>query len=176
MGSEFPGSHGKLHTPSETFENFHYWIHMSNQEYRVFHPRRYLSFLAILNTRTFHFLFLLCNRETHFGRCPILPSPPSNTNHSVDLPPMHSHPFHAMSRCICKARCHCMLYHVTCIMKDTWTTQSTPVSWTITSLAYDFHKSFYSCQPIMQTYINIHIQHVIQTQAITTSSSRPIVA
>ena len=48
--------------------------HTSNpsiQEYRVFHPRGYLSLLVIPNTRIFHFLFLLCDRETHFGRCPI---------------------------------------------------------------------------------------------------------
>ena len=85
--------------------------------------------------------FILCNRETRFGRCPILPSPPSNTKHNVDLPctqdiplntkhsvnlpTMHSHPFNVISPCICNARCHCMLYHVTCIMNATWTTQST---------------------------------------------------
>ena len=33
VGSEFPGSHRRLHTPSDTFTNFHCWIHMSNQEY-----------------------------------------------------------------------------------------------------------------------------------------------
>ena len=38
---------------------------------------------------------------------------------------MHSHPFNAKSPCICNAICHCMLYHVTCIMNATWTTQST---------------------------------------------------
>ena len=51
----------------------------------------------------------------------------SNTKYSVDLPTMHSHPFNAMSPCICNARCHWMLYHVTCIMNATWTTQSTPL-------------------------------------------------
>ena len=86
-------------------------------------------------TRIFHFIFLVCNRETHFGRCPILPSPPSNTKHSVDLPCTHdipsntkhsvdlptmqSHPFNAMSLCICNSRWHCMLYHVTCIINAT---------------------------------------------------------
>ena len=143
MGSEFPGSHRRFHTSSDTFANFHLWIHMSNQEYWVFHLRGHL-FLAIPNTCIFHFLFLLCNRETHFGCCPILPSSPSNTKHSVDLPcthdipsntkhsvdlpTMHSHPFNAMSLCICNARCHCMLYHVTCIMNATWTTQSTSLT------------------------------------------------
>ena len=76
VGRQFPGSHRRLHTPSDTFANFHRWIHMSNQEYRVFHPRGYLTIFAIPNTNIFHFLFLLCDRETHFGRCPILPSPP----------------------------------------------------------------------------------------------------
>ena len=144
VGSEFPGSHCRLCTPSDTFANFHCCIHMSNQEYRVFHPRGYLSLLVIPNTRIFHFLFRLCNRETHFGRYPILPSTPSNTKHSVnlpcthdipsntkhsvDLPTLHSHPFNAMSPCICNARCHCMLYHVTCTMNATWTTQSTPLT------------------------------------------------
>ena len=51
----------------------------------------------------------------------------SNTKYSVDLPTMHSQPFNAMSPCICNARCHWMLYHVTCIMNATWTTQSTPL-------------------------------------------------
>ena len=36
MGSEFPGPHRRLRSPSDTFANFHRWIHMSNQEYRVF--------------------------------------------------------------------------------------------------------------------------------------------
>ena len=130
--------------PFDTFANFHRWIHMSNQEYQVFHPKGYLSLLAIPNTHIFHFLFLLCNHETHFVRCPILSSPPSNTKHgvdlpcthnipsntkhSVDLPTMHSHPFNAMSPCICNVRCDYMLYHVTCIMNATWTTQSTQLT------------------------------------------------
>ena len=114
VGSEFLGSHRRLRMPSNTFANFRRWIYMFNQEYRVFHLRGYLSLLAIPNTCIFHFLFLSCNRETHFGLCPILPSPPSNTKHSVDLYhvlttchrtpnivsifTMHSHPCHAMSR------------------------------------------------------------------------------
>ena len=71
VGSEFPGSHRKLRMSSDTFANFHRWIYISNQEYRVFHPRGYLSLLAIPNTRIFHFLFLLCDREAHFESCPI---------------------------------------------------------------------------------------------------------
>ena len=91
MGSEFPGSHCRLCIPFDTFANFHRWIHMSNQGYRVSHPRGYLSLLAI-HTRFFFFLFLLCDRETQFGLCPILSSPPLNTKHSVDLPCTHNIP------------------------------------------------------------------------------------
>ena len=123
MGSEFPGSHRRLRTPSDTFANFHRWILMSNQEYWVFHLRGYLSILIIPNTRIFHFLFLLCIRETHFGRCPILQSPPSNTKHNVDLPCTQDIPsntkhsvdlYHALTPmscdvlCINAMQCHCM--------------------------------------------------------------------
>ena len=52
----------------------------------------------------------------------------SNTKRSVDSLTMHSHPFNAMSPCIFNEICHCMLYHVTCIMNATWTTQSTPLT------------------------------------------------
>ena len=92
MGSKISGSHCRLRKPSNTFMNFYRWIHISNQEYRVLHPRGYLSLLAIPNTRIFHFILLLCDHETHFGRCPILPSPPSNTKHGVDLPCTHDIP------------------------------------------------------------------------------------
>ena len=123
VGSEFPGSHCRLCMPFDTFTNFHHWIHMFNQEYRVFHRRGYLSLLTIPNTRIFHFLFLLCNREIHFGRCPIILSPPSNTKHSVDLPCTHDIPsntkhsvdiYHALTPmscdvpCINAMQCHCM--------------------------------------------------------------------
>ena len=78
-----------------------------------FYPRGYLSILA-------HFLFLLCNCDTLFRRCPILPSPPSNTKHSVDLPCTHDIPsdtkhsvdlYHAltpMSPFINAMQCYCM--------------------------------------------------------------------
>ena len=51
-----------------------------------------------------------------------------NTKRSIDSLTMHSHPFNAMSPCICNARCHCMLYHATCIMNATWATQPTPLT------------------------------------------------
>ena len=41
---------------------------------------------------------------------------------------MHSHPFNAMSLCICNVMHHCMLYHATCKMNATWIAQSTPLT------------------------------------------------
>ena len=123
VGSEFLGSHLRLRLPFDTFTNFHRWIHMSNQEYQVFHPMRYLSLLVVPNTHIFHFFFLLCDREIHFGRCPILSSPPSNTKHNVDLPCTHDIPsntkhnvdlYHELTPmscdvpCINAMQCHCM--------------------------------------------------------------------
>ena len=54
----------------------------------------------------FHFLFLLSDCETHFGHCPILQSPPSNTKHSVDLyheltPMSYDVPFKNAMQCYC---------------------------------------------------------------------------
>ena len=143
MGSEFPGSHCKLRTPFDTFKTFIAGYICLTKNTGFFTQVGIYPFL-LYPPRIFHFLFLLCNRETHFGRCPILPSLssntkhnvdlpcthdiPSNTKNSVDLPTMHSHPFNVMSPCICNARCHYLLYHVTCIMNATWTTQSTPLT------------------------------------------------
>ena len=88
-----------------------------------FHPSGYLSLLTIPSTCIFYFLFLLCNRETQFGRCPILPSPLSNTKHSVNLPCTHDIPsntkhsvglYHALTPmscdipCINAMQCHCL--------------------------------------------------------------------
>ena len=43
-------------------------------------------------THVFFISFFLCDRETHFGCCAILLSPPLNTKHSVDLPCTHDIP------------------------------------------------------------------------------------
>ena len=52
----------------------------------------------------------------------------SNTKRNVDSSTMHLHAFNAMSPCICNAICHCMLYHATCMLNATWTTQSIPLT------------------------------------------------
>ena len=41
--------------------------------------------ILLCPTHVYLFSFL-SNRATHFGRCSMLPSPPSNTKHSVDQP------------------------------------------------------------------------------------------
>ena len=143
MDSEFPGSHHWLCTPSNTFANFHCWTHMSNQEYRVFHLRGYLSLLDIPNTRIFHFLFLYAtvrlildvvqfyrahNQTPNTVSIYHVLTTYHRTPNTISISTMHSHLCHAMSPCICNARCHCMLYHFTCIMNATWTTQSTPLT------------------------------------------------
>ena len=171
MGIKFSGSHRRLHTPSDTFTNFHRWIHMSNQEYRVFHPRGYLSLLAILNTCIFHFLFLLCDRETHFGRYPILSSPPSNTKNSVDLPCTHDIPsntkqsvdfYHALTPMSCDVPCINAMHVISCYMynehymKQFITRTLCQVPWIIISKAYNLHQfMLIYITPIYQYIYNI---------------------
>ena len=72
---------------------------------------------------TYMFFIFFLNRETHFGRCPMLPSPPLNTKHSVDQPCTHDIPsntkhsvclYHALTPMSCDVlvhnamqSCHC---------------------------------------------------------------------
>ena len=74
-------------------------------------------------THIFFIIFFFLNRETHFGRCPMLPSPLSNTKHSVDQPCTHDIPssikhsvdlYHALTPMSCDVlvhntmqSCHC---------------------------------------------------------------------
>ena len=79
----------------------------------------YLFQFAMPNTYIFHFQ----NRATHFGHCPMLPSPASNTKHNVDQPCTHNIPsntkhsvdlYHALTPMSCDVlvhnamqSCHC---------------------------------------------------------------------
>ena len=70
-----------------------------------------------------HTYFHFQNRATHFGRCPMLPSPPLNTKHSVDQSCTHDIPsntkhsvdfYHALTPMSCDVlvhnamqSCHC---------------------------------------------------------------------
>ena len=110
VGSEFPRSHYRLHTPSYTFTGFHCWTHMYNKKYRGFHPRGCLSLLAI----TREIFSFPCIQSCDFvGRRPNVPSPPSNTKHSVDhnyaLTPIQCDvPVHMQ----CNAPLHVILCHM----------------------------------------------------------------
>ena len=138
VGSGFLMSHCGLHK-SRHFYCLSPLGTMSNHNLRVFHPREDLSLLA--NTRhifslPFYSTVRLCWTLSY------LPSPPNQTPNTVSiLLTMHSHPFNAMSPCICTVRCHCMLYHVTCTMNATWTIllmHITNASWTIISIYIQF--------------------------------------
>ena len=111
--------------------------------------------ITIPNTRIFHFFFLLCDRETHFGRCSILLSSPSNIKHSVDLPCTHDIPlntkhcvdlYHALTSMSCDVPCiNAMSLHVshaTCTMNATCNNKihtSCQVSWIILFNTYNLH-------------------------------------
>ena len=74
------------------------------------------------------FLYHFIQSYDSIGRRPTVPSPLNQTPNAMLIITMHSNPFNAMSPRICNAMCHCMLYHVTCIMNATWTTQTTPLT------------------------------------------------
>ena len=79
---------------------------------------------------TYIYFHFFQNRATHFGRCPMLPSPPSNTKHIVDQPctydilsnTKHSvNLYHALTPMSCDVlvhnamqSCHCL--SITCYM------------------------------------------------------------
>ena len=97
VGSEFSGSHRRLHTPSDTVVNFHHWIHMSNQEYRVFHSRgMYPSLLYPTHVFLISFFFYATVRLI----LEVVPfyRPHHRTPNTVSISNIHSHPCHAMSR------------------------------------------------------------------------------
>ena len=125
IGSEFLESHHRLCKPRHLYGLSPLGT-MSNHNWRVFHSRRDLSLLA--NTKHIFSLPLYSTMRICWTLSHLTEPTQSNTKHTVDSLTMHSHPFNAMSSCICNAICHCMLYHAICIMNATWTTQSTPLT------------------------------------------------
>ena len=103
------------------------------------------------------------------GRCPTVPSPANQTLNTVLIITMHSHPFNAMSSCICKVMRHCMLYHATCIMNVTWTMLK-PYTSPCTMDNYINQQKISKRSHISCQYICTHIyphQQVITNQAMT---------
>ena len=134
MGRGFFVSHHELRKPRH-FYGLSPLRTMSDHNWRAFHPREDLSLLS--NTQyifslPFYSTVRLCWMLSHLTE-----PTQSNTKRGVDLLTMHSHPFNAMSMCICNAGCHYMLYHVTCTMNATLTIllmHVTNASWTIISI------------------------------------------
>ena len=116
VGSEFLVSHHRL-CKLKHFYGLLPLGTMSDHNWRVFHPRAFLSLLV--DTRhIFYFLLYsivrLCWMLSHLTE-----PTQSNSKRGVDSSTMHSHPSIAMYLCICNAMCHFMLSHATCIMNAT---------------------------------------------------------
>ena len=122
VGSEFLVSHRRLRTPRHFYGLLPLELCLTTTN-ESFTRGGCLSLLAITRHKFSlpHYSILrLCWTSSHLTKPNQL-----NTKCSVDFSTMHSHPFNAMSLCICNAMRHCILYHVTCIMNATQTTQTT---------------------------------------------------
>ena len=111
----------QLHTPSYTFIGF-YRCKRINHIYQVFHPRGYLSLLAITQH---NFNFYVCNNAILLDVVQRYRVHQSITKHSVDsyhaLTPMSCDvPVHNAMRCATTC-----LWHATYVMNVIWTTQTT---------------------------------------------------
>ena len=113
--------------------------------------------IVIPNTHIFHFFFLLCDRETHFGRCPISPIPPiEHQTQCRSLPCTHTH---VMRYTVHK--CNAMplhVSHVTCTMNATSNNTNhtlCQVSWIIIFNTYNLHP-----------FNSIFLSHVFQHASI----------
>ena len=104
VGNRFSGSHRKISHDFLHFYEFSPIRIMYNHKYQVFHPREYLSLLAITHQK-----FFCVMQPCHsIGRRPTVSSPPSNTKRSVDpyhtlIPMSCDVPMHK-----CNAMRHCM--------------------------------------------------------------------
>ena len=115
---------------------FHRWTHMYNKKYRRFHQRGVSIPACYYPTHIFIFMYTTvqpCWTLSHRTE-------PTQLNTNVVLIiTMHSHPFHAMSPCICNAMCHFM--PIPChIYDECYMDNST--------------HAYHPC--IMENYINMH--------------------
>ena len=100
----------------DTFMSFHRWGLCLAIIYGFFTQEGIYPFLLIPDTYfLFHAIVRLCWTLSH------LPSPPNQTSNAMLIyqPCTHTHEMRCFP-CICNAKCHCMLSHVTCIMNTTW--------------------------------------------------------
>ena len=139
MGSEFFGYHRSLRISSYTFTGFHHWKRI-NHIYQVFHPRGYLSLLAI----TLHIFSFLCMQPCDSdGRHPKGTESTNQSPNTVLIHIMHSHPRHEMSPCI--------------MQSAIWITQATQFIMCHGQIliAYNFRLNSYHVDIFMHTYINM---------------------
>ena len=116
-----------------------------------------LPHLAPPNARIF--LFMLCNRETHFGRCPIF----ELTTHSPKMMNDHNHaPTPSTMRCS-------RAYETQHVISCQFTTCHIYKSWIIIFPTYNFHPSYIPCEYIKSAHINMisHTTSMLFTQATT---------
>ena len=109
-------------------------------------------YLLLLDT---YFHFHVCNRVTLLDVVPQY-RVHHQTPNVVLIHTMHSHPFHAMSSCICNAMCHFM--SIPCqIYDECYMDNSTHALWTIISINIKFpnHHTFH-VNIFAHTYININ--------------------
>ena len=115
VGSGFLVSHRRLRKLRH-FYSLSLLGTMSDHNWRVFHPRGDLSLLA----DTQHIFSISCNRATLLDGFPFTePTQATPNTISIYQPCTHTHEMLCFP-CICNAKFHCMLSHVTCIMSTTW--------------------------------------------------------
>ena len=121
---------------------------------------------------TYIYFHFFQNCATHFGRCPMLLSPPSNTKHSVDQPctydilsnTKHSVDlYHALTPMSCDVlvhnamqSCHCpsiICYTYNECYMCIQPMHNTCIIKGFISTTYKFQVLFYSCKYTMQAYI-----------------------
>ena len=115
VGSGFLVSHRRLRKPRHFYGLSPLGI-MFDHNWRVFTRGGIYPLLLILGT---YFLFHATVRL--YWTLSHLPSPSNQTPNAVSIYQLctHTHEMRCFS-CICNAKCHCILSHVTCIMNTTW--------------------------------------------------------
>ena len=153
MGHGFSGSHRRTPRASPTL--FGLSLSVASEPVRVFHPREYLSFL-LCPTLVF---FMLCNHETHFGRCLITeltthsPRMMNDYNHAHTLDSMRYPCAYAMQNANACISCYMFNEHY---MEQFINRTSCQVPWIIISKTYNLHQ-------FMLIYITHIHQHIYNT-------------
>ena len=153
VGSKFPRSHRKFRKPSYTFTGFHRWTHMYYKKQWGFTRGGIYPYLLLPDI----FSFSCIQPCDPVGRCLTVPSPPNQTPNVVFIITMHSHPFHAMSPCICNMMFHFM--PIPCHKYDEcYMDNSTHAYHSCMMENYiNQHKNFQTITHFMSTYLHTHI-------------------